>query len=261
MRRMRQVGLAGAAASAAIVLSSCGFGVTHGVANVFGLSATLTGVVGNTEGMVVAHWFEYGTTTEYGSTTERLADRVEPRVGLPVEATVTGLEPETEYHYRLCGIEGGDTPACGKDRTFTTTASGASVTGRGTLAEMPELANFGASVEALSAGDGSEPLGEVIRSPSSYDFRWHDRGPVTCLRVEGNRAAVGFEVIQPGFGGEPREIFDVLLIEDNGPTGDRLKMVSNEAPGTTCPEPNAEALDAVVLIRGDFVVRSTGDGS
>jgi CSLREA domain-containing protein len=81
--------------------------------------ATLNGqVVPN--GHATSYYFEYGTTTAYDTfTPPRPAGHgVSP---VPVSEGVTGLQPETTYHYRLVMVSaGGD--ATGGDRTVTTTA-------------------------------------------------------------------------------------------------------------------------------------------
>ncbi|HET8950109.1 MAG TPA: glycoside hydrolase family 43 protein, partial [Solirubrobacteraceae bacterium] len=68
-----------------------------------------------------AYHFEYGTTVDYGS---RTLARAAPADGV-VTATLTGLRPETTYHYRLVastcgGCEAGT--ARGVDATLTTPA-------------------------------------------------------------------------------------------------------------------------------------------
>ncbi len=83
-------------------------------------TATLNGTV-NPQGISAAAYFEYGTSTAYGS-------RVPPggevpagsdRTDHPVSRTVDGLTPSTAYHYRVVGRSaGGTTP--GPDRTFRT---------------------------------------------------------------------------------------------------------------------------------------------
>jgi hypothetical protein len=78
-------------------------------------TATLNGTV-DPNGEEVTFAFEYGTTTEYGLTTEpqTLAAGEDP---VPVSAVLNGLSPETTYHYRLVS---GDVQ--GVDATFTTAA-------------------------------------------------------------------------------------------------------------------------------------------
>ena len=88
---------------------------------------------------------------------------------------------------------------------------------------------YGASVFATSKPGGRAPVtGDASVSPGSYYFKIPDGGAVTCLRVKGNRAAVGFvaEPLDLGQDPPPVPVPRLILIEDNGPTGDRLQLSS-----------------------------------
>jgi hypothetical protein len=67
-------------------------------------------------------YFEYGTTTKYGSTTETEPGPADIGDGTALEAVTAEtepLEPETAYHYRLVAVGPGGVSK-GEDRTFTT---------------------------------------------------------------------------------------------------------------------------------------------
>jgi glucose/arabinose dehydrogenase len=115
--RRRRVAIASCLA-ALVLLSGCA--VTDGPAtSVTETGATLPGRV-HPLGDPTTWWFEYGTTTAYGSET---AHETVAGSGLtPVSKRVTGLAPGTIYHYRLCSaFPQGD--ACGEDRTFATASN------------------------------------------------------------------------------------------------------------------------------------------
>ena len=78
-------------------------------------TATVNGTV-DPNGEEVTYVFEYGTTSAYGLTTEpqTVPAGDDP---VPVSAPLTGLSPETAYHYRLVSGE-----VQGDDATFTTAA-------------------------------------------------------------------------------------------------------------------------------------------
>jgi CSLREA domain-containing protein len=80
-------------------------------------SATLNGSVAPNAGSATNH-FEYGKTSAYGKATpdQTLGGGVAP-VG--VSAGLTGLAPNTTYHYRLVATNS-DGTAAGEDRTFKT---------------------------------------------------------------------------------------------------------------------------------------------
>jgi phosphodiesterase/alkaline phosphatase D-like protein len=89
-------------------------------------SATLTGLV-TPNGLSTTWWFEYGTTTGYGSKTGSHgagSGSAETKVSL----TVKGLKVGTTYHYRLVAQNASGKTA-GGDHTFSTVGAPASVTG------------------------------------------------------------------------------------------------------------------------------------
>ena len=108
--------------------------------------ATLSGEV-NSRGGKVTTYFEFGLTTAYGSTTPEVQSNVNSLDTIPVTGlagitrdvydasfydnyhesywnggSVTALQPNTTYHYRLVAVSVGGT-TLGTDRVFTTAAS------------------------------------------------------------------------------------------------------------------------------------------
>jgi hypothetical protein len=82
--------------------------------------ATLHGGV-NPEGYETKYYFEYGTTTSYGSKTAE-ASAGAGTTKVEVSKTITGLLGNTKYHYRLVATNGGGPVVDGSDLTFTTAA-------------------------------------------------------------------------------------------------------------------------------------------
>ena len=117
----------------------------------------------------------------------------------PFSAKVEGLYPNTNYSFRICGrdLEGGPF-VCAQTRTFTTKAATQDELWGGFFGSP----SFNGYVRAKSGPAGQNPSGTLFAS----DFD----GFVTCLRVIGNRAAVG------GVGSNSAMIMTVV---DNGPTG------------------------------------------
>jgi CSLREA domain-containing protein len=98
--------------------------------------------------------FEYGTSSSYGSVTP---DRFASSAG-DVAATLTGLAPETTYHYRLVGV-GPDGTSMGADRTFTTPAK--PPPGGGGLPTRPLLSKLKLKPKKFRVS-GKKPLGTKI---------------------------------------------------------------------------------------------------
>jgi hypothetical protein len=90
---------------------------TGGAAQVTIASATLTGTV-NPRGLSTSYYFQYGTTTAYGSRSPSTGAG-KGGAGVAAAAQIGGLGSKTKYHYRLIAHNGDGTTA-GNDRTFTT---------------------------------------------------------------------------------------------------------------------------------------------
>lgn len=103
----------GATATAAPVAPS----VTTGTATAVSTTAeTLLGTV-NPSGTATRYYFEYGTTTAYGSTTpsQSAGSGASP---VSEAASLSGVTPGTVYHYRIVAVSAGGT-VDGADETFT----------------------------------------------------------------------------------------------------------------------------------------------
>lgn len=99
--------------------------VTEAASSVGVTMATLKGTVNPEGGAVTACEFEYGTSNSYGH--PEPCEQSKATIGegtskVAVSANLTGLEPNTTYHYRLTGT-GAKGPGHGSDETFTTQAA------------------------------------------------------------------------------------------------------------------------------------------
>ncbi len=93
--------------------------LTEGPAEVSSTTATLAGEVDSNDAAPTSCYFEYGTTSAYGSTVPCASPPATGSSVSTVTAPLTGLAPNTTYHYRLLvrTAVGGQ---AGQDVTFTT---------------------------------------------------------------------------------------------------------------------------------------------
>ena len=94
--------------------------VTGNASSITASSATLNGTV-NPSSRSTTWYFEYGTSTNYGTKTSA-KDAGSGTSAVPVSAAVTGLKSGTTYHFRLVATSDAGT-AHGTDHTFVPVAS------------------------------------------------------------------------------------------------------------------------------------------
>ena len=103
--------------------------ITGAVSAVGGTSATLNGTV-NPDGAATDWWFEYGTSTAYGTKTSTTAAG-SGSANITVSRALSGLSPATTYHYRLVAKNATGTTN-GADGILTTASPPTAVTGAAT---------------------------------------------------------------------------------------------------------------------------------
>jgi len=104
-----------------LAATGCAAGVTDPAADVTDKAATLR-AHGSAGGDPTQYWFEYGTTTSYGSSTPH-KDGGSGTDQRNVTERVTGLTPDTLYHYRACASNSKGA-GCAADQTFRTGSLG-----------------------------------------------------------------------------------------------------------------------------------------
>lgn len=119
--------------------------------------ATLSGTI-DTYGDQTTYHFEYGLTTNYGSSAPAGAEGVagNERGSRTFSRTIAGLQPATTYHYRMVATNSAGT-AEGADRTFTTLGAEEVARGRG-YEQVTPVDKRGATVYTFGfqpAADGS----------------------------------------------------------------------------------------------------------
>jgi hypothetical protein len=164
----------------AAVLSTVGAGLalagapvkpnTLAATNVTATSATLKGHVFPDSSVTTYYYFQYGTTTAYGTQT--------PTEG-PVNGTdkdvstdITGLAPSTAYHYRVAATNS-DGTTFGDDVTFTTPAATAPPAAKNavTIAAAPTTVTFGVATTISGQVSGPNNGGaQVTLEENPYPF-------------------------------------------------------------------------------------------
>lgn len=105
----------------ALLAAGCASGTTDPASDVTDRGATLR-AHGSAGGKPTQFWFEYGTTTSYGSSTPR-RDGGSGSDQRSVSERVTGLTPDRLYHFRACAANA-DGSGCAGDQTFRTGSAG-----------------------------------------------------------------------------------------------------------------------------------------
>lgn len=254
----------------AVLAVGCAVGETQPATHVTDVGATLTGKVRNSEDVLTRYRFEYGPTEAYGSATPWRETEIGSGATRVAE-TVGGLPHAALRHFRLCASDANGRGVCGADRTLTTTDGKDSVVGEGLLVEgePPATGDFSASVDARSGPSGAAPSGRAVRSPGALSPHIPDGGRVTCLKVFGDRATVGFATEPTGTNPNPTD-GGMIFIKDNGPTGDYLNHRWEATPPTTCPTATDDFFIAApagsdppfaALVSGDFQVHDHLDSA
>jgi hypothetical protein len=132
---------------------------TQAPINVSSTSAVLRGVVDDGTGSTVTFWWEFGTTTAYGTTTQKRTPR---KTHEEVLRGVGNLAPNTTYHVRFAASND-DGTAYGDDLTFTTPgASLTTISDAATSAPSdPERSAAGAEAGTLAPAAAAE-LGHSV---------------------------------------------------------------------------------------------------
>jgi predicted lipoprotein with Yx(FWY)xxD motif len=143
-----------------------------GTANKTASGFELTGTVYNYGGASAdtTYHFEYGTSTEYGSSVPMPDADAGSGLATQVSQQITGLQPNTTYHYRLVSTNSVEGTGSSADRTFSTAEAATTPPAGGGTAEP-----------APGTGPGAYPYpGE---SPGTTAPAAGGKGPKTVVKT------------------------------------------------------------------------------
>ena len=131
--------------------------------NISDTAATLTGTV-DPHGAPTSYYFDYGTTTKYGARTPNTSAGSGSKA-VSVTANVSGLKPQTTYHYRIVAFSTAGSTT-GSDRSFKTTKVPVTLT----IDAAPNPVPFGAPVTVSGVLGGRPPGGSVVLQRNAFPF-------------------------------------------------------------------------------------------
>ena len=161
------------------VLATTGTAVAGAPTATTGAATAVTGTTATISGTVFAnkesttYYFEWGTTTAYGTKTP--TGTAGGNAGKTVAADLSGLTPQTTYHFRLVASNASGT-STGADATFTTTAGGPAPPSGVTIAATPPVVRFGKQV-TISGQVTGNPAVSVELQQNPFPFT----GPFTTI--------------------------------------------------------------------------------
>jgi hypothetical protein len=128
---------------------------TGGAGAVTPQTATIRGSI-NPHGVPTAYYFRFGTTTTYGTRTST-GDAGAGTRSIAVSAALTGLRPNTRYHYQLVAFSTAGTTR-GADRTFKTPQ----IPTTAALATSPNPVVYGGVVSIAGTLTGPDVAGKQV---------------------------------------------------------------------------------------------------
>jgi len=195
--------------------------LTGPVSAVGGSTATLTGTV-NPGGAATDWWFEYGTSTSYGSKTATNAAG-SGTANAAVNAPLTGLSPSTTYHYRLVAKNASGT-SNGADGVFTTASPPAVVT----------TAATGVSPNSATLGGTVNPNGQATSWYVEYGTSTSYGSRSASTSAGAGTVAKAVSVTVNGLTGGRTYHFRLVATSSVGTTtGADVTFATGELPGAT----------------------------
>jgi hypothetical protein len=168
--------------------------VTTAATNITPTSATLNGTV-DANGASTTVSFEYGLTTAYGTTVPGVPSPVTGTIVTPVSAAISGLIPNTIYHFRVIGTNIAGT-TYGDDLTFMSDPLYYNYNTNGSNNSFPLNMPAGKDVQLLYLpGEFNQPIPAPAGNITSISLRIGDTYPLgpwtyTDLTIKMGQSAI-----------------------------------------------------------------------
>ena len=210
---------------AGVLYSGCAIGFPLPASDRTATTATLNSLVYSTRSDDEGEWwFRYGKTTTYDNETPHRS--VVFANSVPVSEPISGLDPDTTYHYVSCAVdqEPGVGPQCSGDQTFRTRSTGT----RDSLVVTGSTFGFSnIDIDVSSGPSGENPTGHA--SADSSQAGHLEASAITCLYVIDGRAAISGP-LEPNPGGYT---FFEVVVQDDGPANsglDHIRLLASTGP-------------------------------
>ena len=154
-------------------------------------SATVSGTV-NSNGEAATYHFDYGTSTNY--TAKTMSEPISSTTAEFVDAGLTGLSPNTVYHYRIEATDASGT-SYGADQTFTTTGTGTS--------PSPIVAT-GSAINVGTFGPGTATVSGTVNAngeAATYHFDYGTSTNYTAQTISEPISSTTAEFVDAGLTG------------------------------------------------------------
>jgi hypothetical protein len=154
---------------------------TGAAGSITAAAATLTGQV-NPGGESTRYYFEYGRTRRYGSRTPD-ASAGSGTAARRVATRLTGLRPNTTYHYRIVALNPSGVTS-GADRTFRTRPQPLGLQ----ITATPNPVTFGSATTITGTLTGTGNVGRAVQlqqRPFPYTADWQNVGNAVVTDANG----------------------------------------------------------------------------
>jgi uncharacterized repeat protein (TIGR03803 family) len=228
----------------ALVAAPAPAATTLAATSVTATTATLTGTI-NASGGTASVFFDYGLDSSYGTNVAGSPATVSGGSDTAVSTTLTGLLPNTTYHFRVNGVNGSGT-ANGTDLSFTT------------LDNNARLSSLTLSAGAFTPAFSSAVFTYAVAMPNataSFTLTPVTASGSATLTVNGSAATSGVATSPISFSGDSATVNVVVTAQD----GTTVKTYALNLSRNT-PYLDWAAANNLASGSNGFAADSDGDG-